>query len=449
MRFPVVLTLFVSLMVCRLPATEKALFSSEIIFPLEHWHNHASSIVEAPNGDLWVCWFHGSGERKADDVKIEGSRKRRGASAWAPRFTMADTPEYPDTNPTLFIDPRGRLWLLWPTILANEWHTALMKYRISSDYRHEGPPRWETSEVMHLSPGTNFVQEVARFAATFAESLGQEGVAWLEEDRKEAKRFLEYARLRTQDKLSRRLGWMTRAHPLMIDEKRLIVPLYSDGFSLSMMAITDDWGKTWHTSAPLCGAGNIQPSLAQRRDGSLYCLMRDNGPPPKRLLQSESRDRGETWGPVTDSSLPNPGSGAELIGLRNGHWALISNDSERARNSLCVQISEDEGRTWRWKRHLEFEPEAPDAGSYHYPSLMQAKDGSLHATYSYHLSTRGKPRDAAGEVATKSIKHAHFNEAWVMKSDDESQTRIRGAAGLRDSGLQAVQGVPSDVIGQR
>ena len=140
MRFPVVLTLFVSLMVCRLPATEKALFSSEIIFPLEHWHNHASSIVEAPNGDLWVCWFHGSGERKADDVKIEGSRKRRGASAWAPRFTMADTPEYPDTNPTLFIDPRGRLWLLWPTILANEWHTALMKYRISSDYRHEGPP---------------------------------------------------------------------------------------------------------------------------------------------------------------------------------------------------------------------------------------------------------------------------------------------------------------------
>ena len=41
---------------------------SEIIFPLEHWHNHASCIVEAPNGDLLVCWFHGSGERTADDV---------------------------------------------------------------------------------------------------------------------------------------------------------------------------------------------------------------------------------------------------------------------------------------------------------------------------------------------------------------------------------------------
>src|ERR1041385_7498127 len=29
---------------------------SEIIFPLEVWHNHASCIVECPNGDLLVVW---------------------------------------------------------------------------------------------------------------------------------------------------------------------------------------------------------------------------------------------------------------------------------------------------------------------------------------------------------------------------------------------------------
>jgi len=90
------------------------------------------------------------------------------------------------------------------------------------------------------------------------------------------------------DKLTRRLGWMTRAHPFVLDEKRLIVPLYSDGFSFSLMAITDDWGATWHTSTPLVGAGNIQPSIVKRRDGSLYTLMRDNGPPPKRLMVSRS-----------------------------------------------------------------------------------------------------------------------------------------------------------------
>jgi hypothetical protein len=35
----------------------------ELVFLFEHWHNHASMIVAAPNGDLLVCWFHGSGER--------------------------------------------------------------------------------------------------------------------------------------------------------------------------------------------------------------------------------------------------------------------------------------------------------------------------------------------------------------------------------------------------
>src|SRR5262245_48835456 len=87
-------------------------FESELIFPLEHWHNHASSIVECPNGDLLVCWFHGSGERQADDVKVEGARKKRGARQWSPRFTMADTRVHTDTNCTMFIDPQRRLCLL-------------------------------------------------------------------------------------------------------------------------------------------------------------------------------------------------------------------------------------------------------------------------------------------------------------------------------------------------
>src|SRR4029079_5345175 len=107
----IALTLMLIALQTSLVALEKPVFESELIFPLEHWHNHASCIVEVPNGDLLVCWCHGSGERQADDVKIEGARKRRGAKSWSPRFTMADTPDYPDTNCAMFIDPRGRLWL--------------------------------------------------------------------------------------------------------------------------------------------------------------------------------------------------------------------------------------------------------------------------------------------------------------------------------------------------
>jgi predicted neuraminidase len=394
---------------------EKPFLKSELIFPLEHWHNHGSCIVEAPNGDLLVCWFNGSGERKADDVKIEGARLRKGAKRWSERFTMADTPEYPDTNCAMFIDPMGRLWLMWPTILANEWHTALMKYKISSDYRREGSPRWQQSEILHVTPGTNFITATHRYAEEFSARLKQEN--WPETDRAEGLRFLEYVKAQSDGKLQRRLGWMTRAHPFVLEGKRLIVPLYSDGFSFSLMAISDDWGGTWHASAPLCGPGNIQPSIVRRQDGSLYTLMRDNGPPPKRLMQSESRDRGETWSPVTDSDLPNPGAGAEIINLSNGHWALINNNAETHRGSLVVQISDDEGRTWKWQRHLERDEPGKKQGSYHYPSLIQSRDGTLHASYSYHISSEGLPKDALGRTAHKSIKHAHFNLTWVQAGD--------------------------------
>ena len=387
--------------------------TSELIFPLEHWHNHSSMVVELPNGDLFVCWFHGSGERTADDVLVRGARLKKGSKAWSAPFLLADTPGYPDTNATIFLDPKKRLWLMWPTILANEWHTALMKYKISSDYGGDGAPKWDVSEVMHVTPGDEFAAAVNRELDKFEAS----GAASQQPER--AKAYVERMRKMAGDKLSRRLGWMTRAHPYVLDGTRLIVPLYSDGFSISLMGISDDWGKTWKTSTPLVGRGNIQPSLARKKDGTLVAYMRDNGPPPKRLMVSRSTDRGETWSPVEDSALPNPGAGAEVTVLRNGHWALIYNDLERGRYRLAVSISEDEGETWPHTRYLERDEESTDEqklGQYHYPSIIQAADGTLHATYSYFAPPASVTPDAEKRLPRKAIKHAHFNEQWVRQN---------------------------------
>ena len=382
---------------------------SGLIFPLEHWHNHGSTVVELPNGDLLACWFHGSGERTADDVVVRGARLKKGASSWTAPFLMADAPGYPDTNPTMFLDPRKRLWLLWPTILANEWHTALMKYKIASQYSGDGAPRWEVSDVLHVTPGDEFARAVAvdadRRLATDDVRKTPDAAAYLERRKQNA-----------ADKLTRRLGWMTRAHPYVLDGTRVIVPLYSDGFDFSLMAITDDWGATWKTSAPLVGPGNIQPSIARRRDGTLVAYMRDNGPPPKRLMMSRSTDRGETWSAVEDSDRPNPGSGAEVLVLKNGSWVLIYNDLERDRHRLAVSLSDDEGQTWPWTRYLERDADPATAerrGQYHYPSIIQAADGTLHATYSHFVPSAAVTPDAGKRLPRKSIKHAHFNEAWI------------------------------------
>jgi predicted neuraminidase len=390
--------------------TDRPFLTSELLFPLEHWHNHASMIVELPGGDLLTCWFHGSGERTADDVKVLGARMKNGATRWSTPFVLADTIGYPDTNATMFLDAKARLWLMWPTILANEWHTALMKYKISTDYRGDGAPRWNSNDVLHITPGDEF-----------AKTVNAEADRWLALPSADARlpAYIDRLKKDAADKLSRRLGWMTRAHPYVLDGKRIIVPLYSDGFSFSLMAISDDEGATWKTSTPLVGAGNIQPSLARRKDGTLVAYMRDNGPPPKRLMISRSTDRGDTWSRVEDTDRPNPGSGAEVLVLKNGAWVLIYNDLETGRHRLAVSLSDDEGQTWKWTRYLERDPGVtdrstpPQLGQYHYPSIIQAADGTLHATYSYFAPEASVTPDAQQRLPRKAIKHAHFNEAWV------------------------------------
>ncbi len=62
---------------------------------------------------------------------------------------------------------------------------------------------------------------------------------------------------------------MPRVHPVVLPSGRWILPLYTDTFSASIMAISDDRGETWTASKPLIGFGNIQPSLVRKNDGEL------------------------------------------------------------------------------------------------------------------------------------------------------------------------------------
>lgn len=378
---------------CGAIAAEPPIYESELLFPQEKVHNHSSMIVEMPGGGLFTVWYRGSGERQADDVQLMFSRRgARADSAWSAPAVLADTPGFPDCNPTVFIDSRKRLWLIWPVILANEWHTALLKYKTSTDYLDPSrPPRWDTTDDLLFIP-RNFAER----SIAAVEPLRRNAVP----GSRDAK-FIEDTITHAKDKYFSRMGWMPRAHPVELPSGRLIVPLYSDGFDYSLMAMTDDAGRTWTSSEPIVAFGAIQPSIARKRDGTLVTYMRDNGPPPKRLHTAESKDDGITWSGVRDSDIPNPGSGAEVITLKDGRWALVYNDTEKGRHSLAVAISHDEGASWKWKRHLEL----TEGNNYGYPSLIEASDGSLHATYSYTTK------------AGQSIKHARFNSAWVEAGD--------------------------------
>lgn len=375
-------------------AAEEPAITSELVFPLDAQHNHAPGIVELEGGDLLVSWYRGSGERTADDVAVYGARLANGADRWSEPFVMADRPGFPDCNTCMMIDSRKRLWLLWPTILANTWESCLTNYAISSDYQGSGPPKWEREAVILLKPD-DFAAEAERRLDRMLAALPRALSAKQQAEVDEARRKLH-------DKLFQRLGWQPRCKPTVLPSGRILLPLYSDTFSISIMAISDDEGQNWFASAPLIGFGNIQPTVLRRNDGTLVAYMRENGP-LGRVRVAESKDDGVHWGEVGVSELVNPGSGLDGVRLASGRWLLVYNDLREGRSSLAVSLSDDEGRTWTKTRHLEKHP----SGSYHYPAVIQGRSGTIHFVYSYFVE------------GGKSMKHVAVNEAWIEAGDRE------------------------------
>lgn len=370
------------------------LYEAELVFPLHDKHNHAPGIVECPNGDLLVSWYRGSGERSADDVAVYGARRRKGAREWSTPFLMADHPEFPDCNTCMIIDGKQQLWLFWPTILANTWESCLTNYRVASKYDGEGPPSWDHESTILLKP--------ADFGPEANVILDEHLKKWPAEVVKEKAAKIAEIRERLGNKLYQRLGWQPRCKPTILPSGRILLPLYSDTFSISIMAISDDGGSRWFAGRPLIGFGNIQPTVLRRNDGTLVAYMRENGI-SHRIRVSESRDDGVTWGEVGACDLPNPGAGVDGQRLANGHWALVYNDTESGRNRLAISISTDEGRSWSATRHLEDQPK----GAFHYPAITQGRDGTIHVVYSYFVDEG------------KSMKHVALNEDWIERGDQK------------------------------
>ena len=370
-------------------------YEATLVFPLHPQHNHAPGVVECPNGDLLVSWYRGSGERSADDVAVYGARRRKGESRFGEAFLMADVPHFPDCNTTMMIDAKKRLWLFWPTIIANSWESCLTRYRISSDYSGPGAPKWDWQGSIFINP-PNFKERML----AGLDGLDKEAAAINPLLQKRVKQFVDHTRKTLDDPLSHRLGWQPRCKPTVLPSGRILLPLYTDTYSVSVMAISDDGGQSWYGSEPLVGYGGIQPAVLRRDDGTLVAYMRENGPRNK-VRVCESKDDGLTWGPVGVMEFANPGSGLDGLRLANGHWLLVYNDTTSGRNSLAVSLSDDEGKTWKWTRHLEQE----DKGSYHYPTVIQGANGTIHFVYSYFVE------------GGKSMKYAGVNEEWIQAGD--------------------------------
>lgn len=378
------------------PAALSPVYTAEFVFPFNPQHNHAPGIAELANGELIISWYRGSGERTADDVAVFGARRKAGADGWGETFLMHDTPGFPDCNTAMMTDAKGRLLLFWPVILANSWESCLTHVKVSEDPSGDGCPLWNRDDTILLKPddfSADAIKAVDQLLAKPPIPLSEKQLSVITD-----------AKVKLSQKLYQRLGWQPRCKPTVLPSGRMLLPLYTDTFSISIMAISDDGGCTWFASKPLLGFGAIQPAVLRRDNGTLVAYMRENGY-TGRIRVAESTDEGISWGVVGMSELINPGSGLDGVRLKNGHWILVHNDTQTGRNKLAVSLSKDEGATWTNLRHLEDQPE----GSFHYPCVIQSSDGMIHCVYSYFCDEG------------KTMKHAAFNEDWILAGESKAE----------------------------
>ncbi|GMW03296.1 MAG: hypothetical protein AMXMBFR84_44300 [Candidatus Hydrogenedentota bacterium] len=377
-------------------------FESEMVFDPaveSHGHVHASCIVECPNGDLRVVWYengpdlpapyYAENRDKADNVRIGGSRKPNGGT-WEKPFVMADTFGVSDNNPCMAVDKDNRLWLIYPTLTGVPdwtWGSSILRYQTSTNYTDTSVPVWASANV--LIPHVPGIEDVTK--STIDRMAREGGLS----DQQRA-RFEAGIAEALKNPLSRRFGWMPRAHPITLKDGRLLLPLSNENFNVAVMGFTKDAGATWTFSNPVPEAGLTQPTVVERPDGTLVAFFRNSS---NRIKKSESTDGGMTWGEVTQTGLLHPGAGIEAVQLKNGNIVMVYNDVEESpRDQLAVSLSTDGGQNWSHTRHIE---QVPDQ-RFDYPSILQSIDGMIHVTYSYNLET---------------IKYVTFNEEWVTMAD--------------------------------
>jgi sialidase-1 len=234
------------------------------------------------------------------------------------------------------------------------------------------------------------------------------------------------------DTFRREYPWKVLAtgpgHGIQLRNGRLLVPVWlSTGTgghahrpSVTSTIYSDDGGRNWKRGdiAVPDTPEFIFPNetiAAQLADGRVMLNVRSESKANRRLVVY-SRDGATGWSaPKFDQKLLEPICFASMIKLK-GRGLVFSNPDNlekaggpaepgknRDRKNLTVQLSEDDGETWKAKRVLE-------AGWSGYSDLAVLPDGTIYCFYE---------RGAIGANAfqTESLTLAWFAADWIRNSN--------------------------------
>lgn len=147
-----------------------------------------------------------------------------------------------------------------------------------------------------------------------------------------------------------------------------------------------DEGATWqrlgHVAYP--NPNWDEHMFVERKDGTLWMLARTS----KGLMQSFSKDKGNTWSPPQDAAIQHPVARFHLRRLASGRLLLIKHgdtiDTHEGRSKLTAWLSDDDGATWQGGLMLD------ERKGISYPDGFQAPDGTIYISYDRNRKTDGE-----------------------------------------------------------
>lgn len=303
-------------------AVEVKILKSEFVYDTAPFPEcHASTLVETADGIL-AAWFGGTRERNPD-VSIYTARLSSGK--WSAPELVADgvvdeNLRYPTWNPVLFQNKPNQLTLFYK--VGPNPREWWGVYKTSSD----AGKTW-SSEVK-LEPG-------------FLGPIKNKSV------------FLPNGQI---------------LHPSSFEtEKVWTIHVEKSDANLQ------NWEKIEIENGSL---NAIQPTVLFHKDGKIQLLSRSQ---EGKIGVNWSEDQGKTWSRMQNSALVNNNSGIDGVTLKSGYQLLLCNPLQKGRNKLSLMGSED---GINWKELLVLENQA--SGEFSYPAIIQAKDGTVHLTYTYN-----------------------------------------------------------------
>ncbi len=228
-------------------------------------------------------------------------------------------------DPTLWIDPLGRLWLMWGLMPDHALYGIIC----------------DDPDAQELVWGKEFV--------------------------------IGYDVMMNRPTVLSSGEWL---FPIAVWDKNIGIgklPRSQQSESAAFVYMTKDCGKTFEKLGGAVVEKRIfdEHMTLELNDGRLMMLVRT----AYGIGVSYSEDKGRTWSKGEDSGIGGPSSRFHIKRLKSGRVLLVNHYNFKGRNNMTALLSDDDCKTWKYKLLLD------ERNLVSYPDAVEAEDGFIYITY--------------------------------------------------------------------